>query len=54
MNELICPKEYSEVNEENTPCPRCGSRIHYTIGDGLLRCSWCEWAIDEMLVRSNK
>ena len=46
---LDCPKEYSDVNEENTPCLRCGSRKHYVTFLGYIRCSWCDTVIDEMI-----
>jgi ribosomal protein L37AE/L43A len=44
---LKCPKEFSDVNEENTPCSNCGSRIHYTLFDGFIRCSYCDSVIDD-------
>lgn len=47
---MKCPDNYSNVNEENTPCSRCGSRVHYTNGDGVLRCCWCEEIIDEVII----
>jgi hypothetical protein len=46
-----CPKSYSEVNEENTPCLECGSRQHFIgIGDKdfSIRCSWCGSKIDDI------
>ena len=49
--DIKCPPEYSEVNEENTPCPKCGSRIHFigilTEGSSI-NCSWCGEKIDDV------
>lgn len=42
-----CPQEFSDANPENTPCNKCGSRIHYTLFDGLIRCSFCDSIIDK-------
>lgn len=46
---MICTPEYSEVNPENTPCSNCSSRVHYTIFDGFIRCSFCDAIIDAMI-----
>ncbi len=43
---MKCPEDYSNVNPENTPCPRCGSKVHYTNGDNVIRCCWCEEIVD--------
>jgi hypothetical protein len=44
-----CPKEFSDVNEENTPCPSCGSRIHYK-SDNNIKCSYCNVIIDDAII----
>lgn len=45
-SKIECPKEFSDVNEENTPCSNCGSRIHY-ISKNLICCSYCNAVIDQ-------
>ena len=48
---LKCPAEYSDVNKENTPCSKCGSRVHFigiTEKENSLNCSWCGHKIDEI------
>lgn len=45
--ECLAPIEYREVNEENTPCSNCGSRVHYLdFLTGNIHCSFCGNFID--------
>ena len=51
MKKLLgCSSDYSRVNEENTPCGKCGSRKHCTLFDGFIRCSWCNNIIDDLVI----